>query len=65
MFPSTGPEPDLPCRASLPSWHHSVAAISSIIGVGTKPAVFLFKPICVIAWIIELGNLSLLKNTQL
>ena len=51
--------------ALLPSWHHSVAAVNSIIGVGTKPAVFLFKPICLIAWIIVLGNLSLLKNTQL
>ena len=65
MFPSVGPEPDLPCRALLPSWHHSVADVNSIIGVGTKPAVFLFKPICLIAWIIVLGNLSLLRNTQL
>lgn len=65
VFPSVGPEPVLPCRAPLPSWHHSVTAVNSIIGVGTKPAVWFLKPICLIAWIIVLGNLSLLEKTNL
>lgn len=38
---------------------------NGIIGVGTKPAVFILKPICPIAWIIVSDNLSLLKETNL
>lgn len=45
QLPSVGPEPGLPCRPPAP-WHRPVPAVNSIIGVGTKPAVFLFKSIC-------------------
>lgn len=47
QLPSGGPEPGLPCRLPVPG-HRPVPAVNSIIGVGTKPAVVLFKSICLI-----------------